>query len=120
MPATLEERIGRLLRTMVATAVAVVALGAVLYLLRHGAEPFSFSTFRPGPLDLRSPIRIVEEALALAPAAVIQLGILVLLLTPLARVILSVVTYARSRDLVFAGLTAVVLAVLLFSLFWRA
>jgi uncharacterized membrane protein len=116
----LEERIGRLLRVMVAAAVAVVALGAVLYLVRHGAEPVSFSTFTPGPLDLRGPTRIVARAFTLDPAAVIQCGILILLLTPVARVILSAVTYARNRDLAYAGLTSLVLAVLLFSLFWRS
>ena len=119
MPNTLEERIGRLLRAMVAAAVAVVALGAVLYLVRHGAEPFSFSTFTPGPLDLRSPTRIVTAAFTLDPGAVIQFGILILLVTPMARVILSAVSYARTRDLAYAGLTTTVLAVLLFSLFWR-
>ena len=73
-PTTLEERIGRLLRVMVAAAVTVVALGAVLYLVRHGAEMVSFSTFAPGPLDLRRPIRIVAKAFTLDPAAVIQFG----------------------------------------------
>lgn len=120
MTATLEERIGRLLRVMLGAAVAVVALGAVLYLAQHGAKPVSFSTFTPGPVDLRSPILIVKAAFTLDPAAVIQFGILILLVTPLARVILCVITFARSRDLVYVGLTSLVLAVLLFSLFWRA
>ena len=119
MPATLEERIGRLLRVMLAAAVAVVALGAVLYLVQHGAKTVSFSTFTPGPLGAAEPIRIVKAAFAFDPIAVIQFGILILLVTPVARVILCVITYVRSRDLVYVGLTAVVLAVLLFGLFWR-
>jgi len=39
-------------------------------------------------------------------------GLIVLMLTPLARVVASLVTYARMRDWFFAGMTVLVLVVL--------
>jgi uncharacterized membrane protein len=116
---SLEVHIGRLLRVMVAAAVAVVGAGSVAFLVKHGSEPFSYATFSPGTMDLRSPVRILATAFTLDPAAVVQLGVLILLATPIARVVLSAVTYVRTRDVTYACLTLTVLAVLLFSLFGR-
>ncbi len=50
------------------------------------------------------------------PRSVIQLGLLLLIATPIARVAFSVVAFAVQRDRVYVGLSAVVLAVLLWSL----
>jgi len=51
------------------------------------------------------------------PIFVIQLGLLVLLATPIARVLASVLIFAVERDKVYVAITLVVLAILLLSLF---
>jgi uncharacterized membrane protein len=112
-----EEIVGNLLRAGVLLAAAVVFLGGVLYLARHGGERADDRIFHGEPADLRSPAGIVEDALALSSRGIIQLGILLLIATPVARVIFSVFAFARQRDYVYVAVTLVVLAVLLYSLF---
>ncbi len=48
--------------------------------------------------------------------AIIRVGLFVLLLTPVARVVASVIEYAQDRDWLFAGLTFIVLAIIVSSL----
>jgi uncharacterized membrane protein len=48
--------------------------------------------------------------------AVIAVGLLALIATPIARVALSIAAFARWRDYLYVGLTTFVLALLLYSL----
>jgi uncharacterized membrane protein len=54
---------------------------------------------------------------ALEPLAICQLGLVVLLATPVARVATSVVAFAIEEDRLYTAITAAVLAVLLLSIF---
>lgn len=53
----------------------------------------------------------------LRPIAFAQAGLLVLIATPVVRVMASVVAFVLERDRLYAGITIVVLAILLVSLF---
>ena len=59
---------------------------------------------------------VVAGALALRAQSVIQLGLLVLIATPIARVAFALLAFARQRDATYVAVSALVLAVLLFSL----
>jgi uncharacterized membrane protein len=111
-----EQAIGLLLRTGVLLAAAVVCAGAALYLIRHGGERIDYRVFRGERADLRSVRGILAGALALQGRDVIQLGLLVLLATPVARVVFSVGAFALQRDWLYVGVTLAVLTVLLWSL----
>ena len=65
----------------------------------------------------RSVAGVVHGALALERASIIQLGVLLLIATPVARVAFSVLAFAAQRDAIYVTVTLVVLAVLLYSLF---
>jgi uncharacterized membrane protein len=65
---------------------------------------------------MRHPVGIVATALAPSGRGVIQLGLL-LIATPVARVVFPAVAFARQRDLTYVLLTLVVLGVLAWSLF---
>lgn len=59
-----------------------------------------------------SPLRVREIPAALGaldPRGVLGLGILLLVLTPLVRVLASAAHFARERDRLYIGLTAIVL-----------
>jgi uncharacterized membrane protein len=112
----MDQLIGNLLRAGVALAAAVVLAGGVLYLVRHGAAHPDYRVFHNQPALLRSPARIVAAVLSLRARAVIQLGLLLLIATPVARVAFSVVGFAVQRDRVYVVITLIVLAVLVFSL----
>ena len=56
---------------------------------------------------------MLRGALALDPAAVTQLGVVLLILTPVARVLLTLVAFVHRRDRLYSAMTAVVLVLLL-------
>jgi uncharacterized membrane protein len=111
-----EQALGNLLRAGVVLAAAVVVAGGALYLDRHGGELADHRVFVGEPADLRSPGGIVADALALSSRGIIQLGLLLLVATPVARVVFSALAFVRQRDFLYVILTLIVLTVLLFSL----
>ena len=111
-----EKSIGILLRTGVLLAAAVVLFGGILYLVHRGSGHADYHVFRGEPRDLRTPSLTIREAFTGNPEAIIELGLLLLILTPIARVVFSVVAFARERDTMYVVMTLLVLAVLLYSL----
>ena len=111
-----EQWIGILLRAGVLLAAAVVLLGGVLYLAQAGHRQADYHSFHGEPKDLRDPRLVANEAFAGRPEAIIELGLLLLILTPVARVVFSIFAFAWERDYLYVGLTLVVLGVLLYSL----
>jgi len=86
--------VGNLLRAGVALSAAVVFVRGVIYLVRHGAETPNYHVFRGEPPDLRAFSGIVRDALALRGRGIIQLGLVLLIAMPVARV--AFLTYALS------------------------
>src|SRR5271170_3492494 len=84
-----EQRLGNLLRTGVLLAAVVVSCGGIVYLVRHGTETADLTAFHGEPDDLCKPVGIVRSALAVRGRGLIQLGLLLLIATPVARVVFS-------------------------------
>ncbi len=95
---------------------AIVFCGAVMYLSRHGSCDRDLPRVQGEPSDLRSLPGIVRDAMALNGRGIIQLGLLFLIATPVARVIFSICGFAEERDHMYVVFTVIVLAILLFSL----
>lgn len=115
-----ERIIGRTLQGGVILAALLGILGGALFLLRHGQETPDYRVFQSEPAALRSPRGIVQAAAEGDPRAFIMLGLLVLIATPIVRVLLSVVIFAVERDRVYVVITLTVLAILAWSLFGRS
>ncbi len=111
-----EQLVGNLLRAGVVLASVVVLAGGLLYLVRHGTAPADYRVFRGEPADLKGVFGILRDATSLSGRGLIQLGLLLLLATPVARVALTVFAFARQRDRLYAGVALFVLSVLLYSL----
>ncbi|MFP5275566.1 MAG: DUF1634 domain-containing protein [Acidobacteriota bacterium] len=112
----LENVIGNLLRTGVLIAAAVVFTGGVAYLFQHHHEYVHYQTFVAGGDDMRTVPGIVQSAFHLNSAGIIQLGLLLLIATPVARVVMAIAGFALERDRLYVVVSTIVLAVLLFSL----
>jgi uncharacterized membrane protein len=115
-----EQLLGILLRTGVSIAAAVVGLGAIVYLWRHGHERPAFGVFHGEPDDARTVSGILHSALTGHGRGLIQLGLLLLIATPVARIAFSLVAFVRQRDRLYVAITSLVLAMLLFGLFGPA
>ncbi|MGH9589303.1 MAG: DUF1634 domain-containing protein [Terracidiphilus sp.] len=114
----LENIIGQLLRAGVLLAAAVVLSGGVLYLLQHHSRQVNYKTFSPGTEELRSLPGIVKLAGALDSEGLIQLGLVLLIATPIARVIMAAIGFQLERDSMYLTVSLIVLAVLIFSLMY--
>jgi uncharacterized membrane protein len=111
-----DRALGNLLRSGVLLATAIVMAGAVVYLARHGLETPAYGVFRGEPEDLCSVAGIVRAAARGSGRGLIQLGLLVLVATPVARVVFSVGVFFVQRDRTFVIITLIVLSLLLCSL----
>jgi uncharacterized membrane protein len=117
---SLETAVALLLRGGVLLSAFVVLAGASIYLWRHGHSPVDFRTFHGEPTDLRTIRGIIQNVVQLRGRGIIQLGLLLLIATPVARVAFSVLGFARERDRMYVVFTLIVLGILLYSLFGSA
>lgn len=100
--------VGLILRTGVIAAATLVALGGAVYLAKRTGAPLA--------PDLRSIAGIFRGATALEPLYIIQLGLLVLMATPVIRVVACVIGFGVERDRPYVVISLIVLALLLVSL----
>ncbi len=112
----LEAILGNLLRTGVLISAAVVLAGACIYLHRHAHEPADYRVFRGEPSDFRTIPGVIQSVMGGHGRGLIQLGLLLLIATPIARVALSIVGFALERDHLYVTFTVIVLVILLYSL----
>jgi uncharacterized membrane protein len=111
-----QQAIGGLLRVGVIVAAIVTAFGGVLLLIQVGGSPAAHATFLGEPAFLVSIAGIVRSALTFNGAAIAQLGLLLLIATPVARVAFTLVAFALQRDRTYVVITTIVLALLVYAL----
>ena len=113
----MEMIIGILLRLGVMVAGSVVLFGAIVYLIRNGTAPLpDYKTFHGESMQLSTVEGILAGVRQFRGRAIIQLGVLLLIATPVARVVFSAFAFAFEKDKLYVCITLFVLAILLFSL----
>jgi uncharacterized membrane protein len=113
---TIENFIGNLLRYGVLLAAIVVLIGGAMFLIKYGGVHPDYSRFLSEPSRLRHVDTIVADAFTFNSRGLIQLGLLLLIATPVARVFFSVLAFAVQRDRLYVVVTLIVLTVLVASL----
>ena len=113
----MENTIAGLLRGGVLLSAFVVIAGAVLYLGAHPLTRVSYRGFAGEPEHLRDVHGIVRSAFSGQARSLMQLGLLLLIATPVARVVFSILAFAVEGDRMYVIFTLIVLSVLLYSLF---
>jgi uncharacterized membrane protein len=106
---------GNLLRAGVFLSAAVVLLGGVMHLNAAAHSKVDDAVFHGEPAILRSIPDVIADAMAGKAAGVMQLGVLLLLATPIARVAFSVFAFAVQRDWKYVVVTLFVFSVLIYS-----
>jgi uncharacterized membrane protein len=112
-----EQLVGRLLQIGVLIATVVVLIGGAMLVATHGGSVADFRVFRGESSTLRSVSAAARGAFTLDPRGMVQLGLVLLIATPVARVALTLVAFLIQRDRLYVVLTGVVLVLLLFGLF---
>jgi uncharacterized membrane protein len=116
----LEIFIGNLLRLGVLVSAIIVAAGGALYLAQHGREVVNYQTFRSELPELRNLVGICTSAFHLRSDGIIQLGLVLLIATPIARVALAVVGFYLEGDRLYVVVSLTVLAILAYSIMHAA
>ena len=93
-----EQIIGNILKIAVVIAAIIVLAGAILYMIQNGGNQPEYHVFKGEPKSLRTVSGILKELLILDGLGIIQVGLLLLIATPVIRVIFSVFAFALQRD----------------------
>lgn len=119
---SLEQTISTTLRVGITLAAGLGIVGGLWFLCLLGSLPVSFATFHGADPVFRSPLSTVRAIAQAGPGpgglralAVVQLGILLLLATPVMRVLFSALGFMREGDRTYIVITLLVLATLLTS-----
>lgn len=111
--------LGRLLRYGVILSCGITLIGGVLYLIQHGSQMPDYSPtpddqpFAGTAMYLRELSAILPRILTLDGAAIIQLGVCVLIATPILRVAVSVIAFLIEKDYLYVVITLIVLAIII-------
>jgi uncharacterized membrane protein len=110
--------IGQVLRAGVLLSSFVTLVGLVMYLAHHATATPAYHEFHSIYAPLRSVYQVVPRAFHGYPLAIIQLGVLLLIATPVARVAFLVVAFALEGDRMYVVVSGLVLVILLGSIFF--
>lgn len=111
---------GRLLQVGVLLASAVVLAGGAFYVHAHLGKTVDYRTFAGEPFGLRTPKGLWHLLMQGDAAAIIQAGIILLIATPVARVVFAVIGFTIERDRLYVAVSLTVLAVLMASILYSS
>ena len=110
---TLQTIVGNLLRYGVWLALSVGAVGGIIYLLRHGHEPAQYSSFIENDRHIGQLIKEIITGIKVGSGrAIIFSGIILLFLTPAARLVLSFFSFMIEKDYLYVTITLIVMMII--------
>lgn len=112
----IEYMMGMLLAVGVLISGLVVLIGGIIYLYQHEYITSNYNIFIGEPERLRNLYDIIKGAFQLRGRELIQFGLVLLIATPVARVIFAVIGFYMEKDRLYTLISAIVLITLLLSL----
>ena len=109
--------LGTLLRVGVIVSTAVVLLGGIIFLTTQGNHVVSFSDFKSEEAKFSSVAEILSGLRTFDGLAIIQIGVLLLIFTPIARVVFSIFSFLIEKDYMYVAIGIIVLCVIITSLY---
>lgn len=114
----IEVFIGKLLRLGVIISCAVALTGGILYLVHHGMQEMpDYGTFHGEDASYTSLPGIINGLGTGSAKEIIQLGVAILIATPILRIVLSLISFILEKDKLYVGITLIVLCIILISMF---
>jgi len=109
--------LGTLLRVGVLVSTAVVLLGGIIFMVTQSNHIVSFSEFKPEQAKFSSVADIIKGLKTFDGLAIIQFGVLLLIFTPIARVVFSIFSFLMEKDYMYVIIGIIVLCVIITSLY---
>lgn len=113
LPIEAYRRMSLVLRTGLLASLVILVAGVIAYLIRHGLESFGTAVSTNPILSYLSVTGLASGLAQGHIEAYLTLGLLVLVVTPLMRVVSGLYYFARGGERTMAGVTFVVLVLLL-------
>jgi uncharacterized membrane protein len=106
--------IGWVLRIGVIVSISVVFVGGVIYISRHGGAIPDYSKFNgvPNFVQLHG---LINGIISLKGRSIIQAGIILLIATPILRIVFSTIGFVLEKDYLYIGISLLVLLIILIS-----
>jgi len=104
--------LGNLLRYGVLTALSVVLIGLVLFVFQQGGSTVHYETFVQQPFDFSAFFSGLMHGNSLS---IMALGVLLLILTPVMRVVSAIIGFFWEKDQLYTLISFVVLLIIIFS-----
>jgi len=113
----IQQLIGNMLRFGVWLSAGIAGIGGIIYLLAHGLEKAPvYKVYAGEPAVFRSISAVIKGALVFNSSSIMQLGVLLLIATPIARVLFSFFAFLMEKDYLYVFITFIVLSILVFSM----
>ena len=113
----IDEIMAVLLRSGVLLSAGLVFVGGIIFLVRHPMPVMNYRNFQGEPAEYSTISGILRDAAKMHGRGLIQLGMLLLIATPVARVLFSVFAFLYEKDWTYVWFTLIVLGLLTYSLF---
>ncbi|MBB6110842.1 DUF1634 domain-containing protein [Mucilaginibacter lappiensis] len=108
--------IGWILRLGVLLSMSIIFIGGIIYLYRHGHVTADYHTFKGVPDFVHNTRGILNGIITFRGRAIIQAGIILLIATPIIRVIFSAIGFILEKDYLYIGITVLVLLIIMASM----
>ena len=108
--------LGRVLLAGTFISISIVVFGGVIFLYRHGESLPGYEKFNGIPHFLQHLPSLFKAAAAFKGQAIIQLGIILLIATPVMRVMFSAIGFILEKDLMYFGISLLVLLIIFASM----
>jgi uncharacterized membrane protein len=108
--------LGKVLRAGTVISMSIVFFGGIFYIYRHGHSIVDYHKFTGIPNFVQYTSQLIPAAINFKGQAIIQIGIMLLIATPVVRVFCSSIGFLLEKDYLYTGISLLVLAIIFASM----
>lgn len=108
--------LGTLLRAGVIISMSIVLVGGVIFLIHNKGVITDYKVFKPELSKFSSISSIFKGVLTFQGDAIVQFGVLMLIFTPIARIVFAIFSFLIERDYLYVLIGLIILAIITISL----
>ncbi|SDG78658.1 Uncharacterized membrane protein [Pedobacter terrae] len=108
--------LGTLLRAGVIISMSIVLIGGAIFLLHNKGAITDYKVFKPELSKFSSISGIFKGVASFQGDAIVQFGILMLIFTPIARIVFAIFSFLIERDYLYVLIGFIILAIITISL----
>ena len=108
--------LGTLLRAGVIISMSIVLIGGAIFLVHNKGAVTNYKVFKPELNNFSSIAAIFKGVLTFQGDAIVQFGILMLIFTPIARIVFAIFSFLIERDYLYVLIGVIILTIITISL----